>query len=315
MPVPDLEVVVVSYNVKGLLDACLASLFRCAEAEGLALRLWVVDNASHDGSADMVAARYPQAILTRNKDNKGFVGGVNQALTAIGYPDSPMSDAPVLVLNPDTEITPGALSLMLEDLRQLSRAAVIGPGLRYGDGSFQHSAFRFPGLAQAIIEFFPINWRLIESSLNGRYPTEGRCPWPYLVDHPLGAAMLLRPEAIEEAGLLDDGYFMYSEEIDWCWRLKQLGWEIWSDPRAIIVHHSGQSTRQRRQRMYLELWRSRFRFQQKNRGSLHAALLRPVVWLGMLRQCGWRLLYPCWGDDLGDEQAEHLQTCRAILRL
>ena len=281
---PDLEVVIVSFNVRALLRSCLESVYRCAGEEGLAARLWVVDNASEDGSAAMVQESFPEARLLTSQQNVGFARGCNVALRALGYPLTPLSRAPLLLLNPDTEVMTGALSQLLADLSALPRAAVVGPGLRYGDGSLQHSAFAFPGLWQVALEFFPLNWRLTEGSLNGRYPSLEQRSWPFPCDHPLGAAMLVRPEALQEVGLLDERFFMYCEEVDWCWRAKRLGWEVWSDPRALVVHHAGRSTAQSRGAMYVQLWRSRYELLQKHRGSLYLRLVRSVARLGIVKE-------------------------------
>jgi len=312
---PDLEVISVSFNVRGLLGACLRSLYSCAENEGLRLRVWVVDNASHDGSAEMVGESYPQAVLLRNEDNLGFARGCNRALERLGYSGPPEAPAPVLLLNPDTEVRPGALSLLLSDLTALPGAAVVGPGLCYGDGALRHSAFRFPGFWQTALEFFPINWRLLEGPLNGRYPRQERQPWPFVCDHPLGAAMLLRPEAIREVGLLDEEFFMYCEEIDWCLRAKRQGWEVWSDPRAVVVHHAGQSTTQVRREMYVELWRSRYRLFRKHRGVPYLAMMRQLVRLGMVRECFRAVREYRQGRMSGDYYRAHLWTCRMVAAL
>ncbi|NPV09229.1 MAG: glycosyltransferase family 2 protein [Anaerolineae bacterium] len=279
MASPDLEVAIVSYNVRELLRACLESVFRCAGDEGLRARVWVLDNASADGSADMVERHFAAVLVRRRVSNLGFAGGANALLV-----EGAGERAPLLLLNPDTEVRPGALTFLLEDVQALPRAGIVGPGLIYGDGSLQHSAFRFPGLVQTFLEFFPVNWRLQESGLNGRYPLQERRPWPFLCDHPLGAAMMLRPEMLREVGAMDSGFFMYCEEVDWCWRAWRAGWEVWSDPRAVVVHHAGQSTGQARPAMYVQLWRSRYRLFSKHRGCAYAGAVRLVVRAGLARE-------------------------------
>ncbi len=312
---PDLEVVVVSYNVRELLRSCLRSVFTAAADEGLQVRVWVHDNAGSDGSADMVAAEFPDAELTRGEVNLGFAGATNAVLRRLGYPGAAMSAAPVLLLNPDTELRPGVLSLLLEDLRSLPRAAVIGPGLVYADGSLQHSAFRFPGLAQTALDLFPLHGRLVESALNGRYPREERRPWPHLCGHPLGAAMLLRTEAIREVGLLGEGYFMYSEEIDWCRRANRAGWEAWSDPRAVIMHHAGRSTGQAKGEMYVQLWRSRYRYFRKHHGPLYRRVVRALVRTAMAREMAFTVGQFRRGGLSREEYGRRMQVFRAVAGL
>lgn len=272
----DLQVAVISYNVRDLLRACLASVYRCAHDEGIRLRLWVWDNASRDGSADVVADEFSEAVLCRSEVNGGYVGGTNSILQAM---DS--APVPVLLLNPDTEITPGALTTLLEDMELLPKAGVVGPGLVYGDGRPQHAAFRYPDLAQTFLDFYPLHWRLTESRLNGRYPTEEQENWPFLCDHPLGAAMMLRPDMLRQVGGMDAGFFLYCEEVDWCRRATGAGWEVWSDPRAVVVHHAGRSTVQTRRESYVRLWRSRYRYFSKHRGPAYLAAVRAVVQLGL----------------------------------
>ncbi len=309
-PKPDLQVAVISYNVRDLLRACLQSVFGAAEAEGIAARVWVWDNASHDGSADLVAAEFPQAVLIRSEDNDGYVGGTNSVLHAMGG-----AAAPVLLLNPDTELTPGALTTLLGDMAGLPRAGVVGPGLVYGDGAPQHAAFRFPDLAQTFLDFYPIHWRLTESRLNGRYPVEETGGWPFLCDHPLGAAMLLRPEMLREVGGMDPGYFLYCEEVDWCRRAKAAGWEVWSDPRAVVIHHAGRSTVQSRQASYTRLWRSRYRYFAKNRGPAYATAVQAVVWLGLAGE-RWRMEDRLRSGAITEEEArEGLATLAAVRAL
>jgi len=279
----DLSVVAVSYNVRDLLDACLRSVVADCSASGIAARLLVVDNASSAGSADMVAATYPEADVIRSEENLRFGGGANRALRYLGFPAAP-GEPPVLLLNPDTEVRPGAIARMLGDLSAWPQAGVVGPALVYPDGRPQHAAFAFPGLVQATLDLFPIHWRLTASRLNGRYAREERLGFPYRCDHVLGAAMLLRPAAIAAIGLFDEGFFMYCEEVDWCWRAAQRGWQTWSAPRAVVVHHSGSSTSQVAGSMYVELWRSRYRLMRKHGGRIRSGLMRPIVRLGMLRR-------------------------------
>lgn len=285
----DLAVVIVSWNVKELLANCLASVFESLSGSELDAEVWVVDNASHDGSAEMVRQQFPQVRLIASQENLGFAGGNNRALRAIGFPSSPTLTLPhsplpryVLLLNPDTEVRRDALPTMMRFMDETPAAGVCGARLVYGDGSFQHSAFGFPGLAQIFLDFFPLHWRLTESRLNGRYPRrlyEGDAPFE--IDHPLGAAMMLRREVILQTGLFDEGYRMYVEEIDWCKRIRRAGWAIYCMPSAVVVHHAGQSTRQVRNEMFVALWRSRFRLYGKHYSRAFRWAARRLVRLGL----------------------------------
>jgi N-acetylglucosaminyl-diphospho-decaprenol L-rhamnosyltransferase len=282
----DLAVVIVSYNVRDLLADSLASVL--AEIHAFTVEVFVVDNASADGSAQLVRERFPTVRLVANSENRGFAAANNQALRAAGFPAG--ADAPrfALLLNPDTTLEPGALSAWLEGAAECPRAGVLGPSLRYPDGTFQHSGFGFPTLAQVFLEFYsdglPARGRLLDSRLNGRYPRRrymaGR---PFPVDHPLGAAMLARRDAIAGVGLLDEGYFIYAEEVDWCLRMRKAGWGAACVPQAKVVHHEGQSTRQFRQAMFVALWRSRLRLFARHYSPAFNWAARRLIGLGLRR--------------------------------
>ncbi|MBN1643050.1 MAG: glycosyltransferase family 2 protein [Anaerolineae bacterium] len=291
----DVGVSVVNWNVRDLLAACLRSVTAAAAYAGLQVETWVVDNASHDGSADMVAQAFPDVRLIASDQNLGFGGGQNLAMAAMGFDQVPVpagSRPPradvtarpryVLVLNPDTLVHERALADIVRFMDHEARAGVCGPRLRYEDGRFQHAAYRFPSLAQTFLDFWPINWRLTESRLNGRYARrlydEGR---PFPIDHPLGAAMLFRRETIVETGGFDLDYHMYVEEIDWCRRVKDAEWGIWCVPSAEVVHYEGQSTRQVRPQMVVALWRSRYIYFRKHHSRLFRWLARCTIRAGM----------------------------------
>jgi GT2 family glycosyltransferase len=307
--VPALAVIVVNWNVRDLLIACLGTAQEAIDATGLDGEIWVVDNASHDGSVELLGTWFPNVRLIASETNLGFAGGNNLALRAIGFdvqapngtfrmagegdhlaqaePDDRSSatrDLPkyVLLLNPDTSVRPDTIRRLVDFVDQNPRVGVCGPRLVYGDGSFQHSAYRFPSLAQVWFDFWPINWRLTDSSLNGRYPKrlyeEGE---PFEIDHPLGAAMFFRREAIVQTGGFDLAYRMYVEEIDWCMRIKRAGWRICCVPRAEVVHLEGQSTKQVRPQMIVALWRSRYVLFEKHYSPFFRLVARPLVRAGM----------------------------------
>ncbi|MHB1318454.1 MAG: glycosyltransferase, partial [Anaerolineae bacterium] len=213
----------------------------------------------------------------------GFAGGTNLGLAAIDRtPDTPRH---VLLLNPDTLVKPGALTEMVSFLDAEPSAGAVGAQLLYGDGTFQHGAFRFPTLWMAFFDFWTINHRLINSRLNGRYPRQQyNAGIPFAVDHPLGAALMIRRETLTRVGTLDEGYFMYCEEIDWCIRAKRAGWGIYCVPRANIVHLAGQSTLQFRDQMFVALWRSRLRLFGKHYSRAYNAALRLILRAGIARR-------------------------------
>ncbi|MFN8482676.1 MAG: glycosyltransferase [Anaerolineae bacterium] len=309
-----LAIVIVSYNTRALLAACLDSLaadpslgLQSGAADAVATRVVVVDNLSADGSAALVRERYPWVDLIESPANLGFAGGNNLALRALGCaplgdeaprsaeawarttparaPASPHA-APdfVLLLNPDTTVSPGAIATLLAFLQRTPDAGAAGPRLMYPDGRLQPSAFLFPGAAQTLLDLFPPPGRLsriMETRLNGRYPSARYLgSAAFSVETLLGACILIRGAAIRRVGLLDEGFFMYAEELDWCRRLTGNGWNLYCVPSAQVVHHEAQSTRQFRQRMFVELWRSRLRLFDKHHSAPYQAALRWLVRVG-----------------------------------
>lgn len=279
----DLALIVVSYNTRDLTRGCLTSAYAALERAALKGAVWVVDNASTDGSAEMIRASFPEARLLESGENLGFGRGANLALEAIAASSAPPRH--VMILNPDTVVEPDALGRLVRTLDECPEAGVVGPRLSYADGSFQHSAFRFPTLAMLLLEFWPLNHRLANSRLNGRYPRRlyeaGR---PFPIDHPLGAAFVVRWEAARQVGFFDPAFFMYCEEVEWCLRLKRAGWGIYCEPRARIIHLEGRATHQFREAMLVELWRSRFILFGKHYPPPYRWLARRIARAGLARE-------------------------------
>ncbi len=282
----DLFIVIVSFNTRQLLKECLDSIYTSLAESTLTSEVIVVDNASRDGSAAMVQGYFPQARLIANEHNRGFAAANNQALRALGYGAGneryPSSPGYVMLLNPDTIVDGSALTTLVRFMDENPQAGACGARLLHSDGRFQHSAFAFPTLLQVFFDFFPINYRLTDSRLNGRYPRRfyqaGR---PFPIDHPLGATLVVRREIIEQVGLLDERFFIYCEEIDWCLRIKAAGWEIWCVPEAEIVHHVAQSTGQFRDQMFVALWKSRYQLFEKHYSRPFQWTARCIVGLGL----------------------------------
>lgn len=275
---PILTLILVSFEVRVHLERALASIE--AIRHSIPIEVIVVDNASTDGSVELVRGNFPFVRVVANSTNIGFARANNQALQIA-------RGRYWMLLNPDTEILPSVpnpFRLLVDFMDSHPRAAVCGASLFYPDGTRQHSAFRFPTLAQLYMDLFPVNWRLRESRLNGRYPvSQYERGTPFQIDHPLGAALLVRPQAAEQVGLLDEDYFIYAEEVDWCLRFKRAGWEVWCVPDAQIVHHEARSTRQFRDRMFVELWRARFSLFRKNYSAAFNRAARWLVRRGMKR--------------------------------
>jgi len=273
-------VVVVSYNTASLLRRCLASLASCR----LPLQIVVVDNGSLDDSVTLIQREFPHVMLRERPENPGYAAACNEG---IAWLDN-NCDA-ILVLNPDTEVLPGAIEAMADFLAIHPRVGLVGPRLLNPDGSLQRAAFRFPDLITTTLDLFPpgevLPGRLYDSWWHGRYPHElGNEPFP--IDYPLGACMLVRTSTIAEVGGMDEDYFMYCEEIDWCRRIKQAGWAIWHVPAARVIHVGGAATGQFRWRMQVALWQARQRYMRKFASPSVQRLFRVLLVSGMLRLIG-----------------------------
>ena len=255
-----LAVVIVSWNVRDLLRKCLTSLMQDAQRSEIDTHVIVVDSASQDGSAGMVSAEFPSLELIACQENIGFVQGNNLALKRLGIDGLQY----VWLLNPDTEIRPGAIQTLIQFMQQRPRCGLCGPKLLNPDGTLQHGAFAFPGLVQLTLETQPRLWRFRGTRLDGRYsPEQYARGVPFRIGHPLGAAMFARAEAVRQVGPLDAGFEMYAEEVDWAMRMKRAGWERWCVPGATVVHYGGASSGQVSERAERIKWRSRQRYYAK----------------------------------------------------
>lgn len=304
-----LSVIIVSYNTAALLRACLRSVEAAlAEETSLEGEVWVVDNASADGSVQMVRREFPRVRLIANEQNRGFAAANNQALAQC-------QDEYLLLLNPDTELWPRALPLLIGFLESHPRAGLVGPQLLYPDGSFQHAAYRFPTLAMSFLDLFPLHHRLLDSRLNGRYPRAAYDGPPFEIDHPLGACLALPRQAVDQVGLLDEDLFFYCEEIDWALRLRQAGWRAYCVPQAQVVHHGAQSTSQVWGPAFVQLQRSRLLLFQKHYSPGFLRAHRLILRAGM----GWARLRTAWAYRRGrlspQQYQERRDTFAQVLRL
>lgn len=263
-PVP---VIVVSYNTRDLLRQCLQSLALTT----LPTQPIVVDNASTDGSAAMIRAEFSQVTLLEAGANIGFARANNLALRHVLPAEPtpshdllpPYSPDYVLLLNPDAALTAGALEMLVAFLMAHPRVAMVAPRLIYPDGQHQPAAFRFPTLLMSVFDFWPPHgpgWgRFYQHPLNGRFREDGGTQ-PFAIDHPLGAAMLVRTATIQAVGPFNERFWLYAEEVEWCWRIRQAGWAIWQEPRATVIHAAGASSGQVRTHSFLALQQARLQF-------------------------------------------------------
>ncbi len=270
-----LNIIIVNWNVRGLLRACVQSLLRHPPTRH-PQRIIVVDNASTDGSVAMLRDEFPAVHVVSSATNQGYGGGGNLGLAYAGPLDAePGRPTWFLMLNPDTEATPGALDALLDYGDAHPDAGVIGPQLRYADGSVQSSRRRFPTLGTALFESTWLQPLAPRRLLDDYYMRDRRDDETCDVDWVVGAAMLVRREAYLQVGGFDEArFFMYSEEIDWCRRIKLAGWRVVYHPQAVIVHHEGKSSQQVSARRMIYFNTSKVRYFAKHHGRLQASLLR-----------------------------------------
>ena len=267
-----LDVVIVAYRSRDLLDACLTALRTHPAARGA--RTWVVDNASQDGTADMVRSRFPEVELIVSPHNLGFAAANNLAIRRGNAPY-------VLALNPDTRVTSGALDHMLELMDAEPSIGISGCRLELDDGTLDHAARRsFPTPLGALAHFTRIGRsdRAPARLAQYRAPSVERGA----VDAVNGAFMLFRRQALEEVGLFDEGYWMYMEDLDICYRFAQSGWITWYEPDATVVHvKGGTSGPIRSVRLNYAFHYGMLRFYRKHYATSHSTAVNMLIYGGI----------------------------------
>lgn len=265
-----LSILIVSWNTCDILDQCLQSVF--ANPPDCSFEVLVVDNASTDGSVAMVRERYPQVRLIQNQSNLGFAGANNQAIRA-------SSGGYVLLLNPDTKVLPGAIPTLVSFMEATPRAGGAGARLLNPDGSLQRSCYPRP-------ELFREFWRLFHLDLVLPYATYPIYQWKLDrtrdVDVLMGACFLLRRQVLDQIGLLDEDYFIYSEEVDLCLRVQRAGWRLFWVPQAQVIHYGGQSTQQAATEMFLRLYQGKILYFRKHYGRLAALTYKLILFAAAL---------------------------------
>ena len=233
----DVSVILVSYNTREVLRECLRSVL--AESSGFAVEIMVVDNASTDGSPEMVSAEFPQMLLLCSKVNLGFGAANNVALEIA-------RGRYFVLLNSDAFLTPGALRQAIRHMEETPECGLGGGRLVGRDGSPQPSSRCFHSVLDDVLVLSGLAARYPKSKFFGRFDRTWADPGaPARVDWVPGAFCILRPEALRRAGLFDPAFFLYYEEVDLCLRLKRAGFAVWYWPDVVIVHLGGESSRGR----------------------------------------------------------------------
>ena len=266
----DVSVIIVSYNVIKFLQKCLESLYKTPTE--VKFEVLVVDNNSTDGSAEMIQLNFPLVHWIQNDHNKGFAAANNQAIMQ-------SSGRYIWMLNPDTILVDDALSPLVNLLDENPQAAVCGSRLLNHDYSLQPSCYPFPTLGR---EF----WRLFHLDLIRKIAEYPMHQWdldkPVEVDNIQGASLLLRRAFLDQIGLLDDSFFMYTEEVDLNYRLKKAGWKIYWEPRSKIIHYGGQSTKLNQTAMFLQLYKTKIQFFRKHYSGITTSFYKLVLALAAI---------------------------------
>ena len=279
------SIIIVNWNVRDLLDKCLASLCKAAadhtqaERENPLIEIIVVDSASEDDSVGMVHEKYPQVTVLPQKENLGFTRGNNIGLAQAQAPY-------LLLLNPDTELGDDALFQMLDYMNQHPDVGILGPHTLNTDGSHQSTRRRFPNLATGLFESTWLS-AYAPASVETHYKMLDTEDDAILeTDWVQGSAMMARRELYAAIGGLDEGFVMYSEELDWCKRAKAAGWKVVYHGQALITHHGGKSSQQVTAFKQIQFHTSKLRYFRKHHGYSHYLILRVIIWLQFL----WQLL-------------------------
>ncbi|MCS3897841.1 GT2 family glycosyltransferase [Bradyrhizobium japonicum USDA 38] len=281
----DVAVVIVSWNTRDILRGCLRSVFE--QTQRVSFQVFVIDNNSQDSSADMVRAEFPDVTLISNAENRGFAAACNQGMRLA-------SARYVLLLNPDTVVLDDAISNCVRYADLHLDVGVVGCQVLEAEDRITPTGFSFPS---------PFNLFLALSGLSRAFPHSrlfGRPEFSWWdrrserdVDVVTGMFMLVRREAIAQVGLMDEAYFVYSEEADWCYRFAQAGWRRVFTPSARIVHLDGgaKSTKQASKKMFVQLQKSAMIYHRKNLGLASWWLLKLIyIASNFVRMVAWFVL-------------------------
>jgi len=253
----EVSIIVVNWNTKDVLRDCLGSVYK--QSKDVIFEVIVIDNASGDGSVEMVKKEFPQVTLIENRENKGFAAANNQGIAIA-------KGRYILLLNSDTIVLENAIRKTVEFADSRPSAAVVGCRVLNPDRTVQQTCFMFPSVLNMLLSSTYLYKLFPKSKFFGR---ERMTWWDRSsrreVDIVTGCFMLVRRKGVEQVGMMDEQFFMYGEEADWCYRFKQTGWKVLFTPTAEIIHFGGASSKQRRPEMILQLHGSKLLFLKKHR--------------------------------------------------
>jgi hypothetical protein len=267
-----IDIVIVAYRSRDLTRKCLLSIRAHPPTGGATV--WVVENGSRDGTAEVIRAEFPEVELIEPRANLGFAVANNMAIRRGNAPY-------VLALNPDTEITPGAIDHVLDIAESGVTIGIVGCRLEREDGTFDHASRRsFPTPLGALGHFTRIGRSKRAPARLAQYRAPEVESGP--VDAVNGAFMLIRRRALDEVGMFDEGYWMYMEDLDLCYRFRQAGWTTWYDPDVTVLHvKGGTSGRHRKPRLDYAFHYGMLRFYRKHYAATRNPVLNLAVYLGI----------------------------------
>lgn len=302
----DLSIIIVNWNTRDLTAKCL----RCVEStvKKISYETFVVDNNSTDGSQDMVRRDFPTVKLIANTDNVGFARANNQAMKVA-------QGRYVLLLNSDAFVKENTLDHMVQFMDEHPDAGMAGCKLLYEDGSLQGSCFTFPTLLTELYIALGLNSLFPKNKVFGKYAMSD---WDFNdvrpVDVIMGAFMLVRAELIPQIGMMDESFFMYSEEVDWCYRFAQAGWKVYFCPDVETVHLWGGSSKVVKVETLQRLYKARVQFFRKHYGRLSAFLFKLIIVFYALVRVGPGALYYLTRNNPASKQKHYAfrQLLRAV---
>ncbi|GBE57315.1 N-acetylglucosaminyl-diphospho-decaprenol L-rhamnosyltransferase [bacterium BMS3Abin01] len=280
IPIPDVSIIIVNWNLGQVLRECLESVER--HSGGLLTETIVVDNASRDGSPEMVESKFPGVKLLRNNENVGFSRANNQGMRVA-------RGRYIFLLNSDAVVAADALSSLVAFMDENMELGVCGPRVVNVDGTLQVRARgRYPSIATAAGHFLlPRSWRQRVPLISGIYDDEDYAG-PRMVDWLSGCALMARREAVESVGMLDAEVFMYCEDVDWCYRMRLGGWKVCYLPAARVMHYGGLSMKQQQGKIVAAHARGLAAFYGKHHGKKATVIFKSVLWLGYsMKAAGW----------------------------
>ena len=298
----DLVISIINTNNKDCLKQCLESIFK--QIAGINCEVFIVDNASTDGSIGMVKENFPQTKVILNNKRMGFSQNHNKVLKTTNSNFK-------MILNEDTVLGDGFLKEILDFARKHPKAGAIGPGIIFGDGRFQHSAFYFPSLKNELAKMFPERFSLRET--RGLF-TEEQCENIFNPEWLNGSCMLFNAEALSEVGYLDENFYIFYEDADICKRLSDAGWNIYYYPKIKLVHYYGKSQKSGILEEFKTAYdKSRFRYFLKHKSIVQFLILKFLILLiDFLKLLKWSLLFILFKKTVRSQEIKRKLTISLI---